>query len=949
MKMKFTQVLVLLMCIASFSATAQQLEQVDMSSPSSDYDTYVTGINNSGYVTGYYTPPGGSNVGFIITPTGKKLLLNPAFIGATDTKVESINNHGVAVMSAVGSSYPLYKVYVDTVGDSIGTIVNISNVQQTNAQPVDINDLNDMSGWYQGSQRWLYVQHDSIVPGGNSAWEANRYQTSGPTYYNSWGTGINNANKVAGFWVDGSMYTSYIYDNITHTFDTLASTSKVRTWDINNNNIVCGEYQQTNGFWMAYVADVSSGSYTAFNSLDELFDANTIQSIATGINDQGEIVGNFTHPGTGKSVGFIYHPADTAFMMPGFTFVNNTWGMKNSNVGTNPIWTSNYYGSFDYTNSDPYANINNGIENYIATNYNGPTPLPSGMCVAWLGFATEIDASGIGVSTDPTDQQSYLNIYRDNYLDRWVNPGISTLFAGYCYGFSYTSLFHLYENQIFPNWFNLPLTYDTYNAPNTDVTAIKAVERTFIKQSDVETYNKYGFPNYNKLSMWGGLYRLKNTYRKSFTDTDPPALAIYIGGTNPGYHSILPYRVKTPTSLPFDHPTIEYDTLYIYDSNYPHDSSQYFTVNSYKFNAIHDSIYNASYPDLVRVSFNKPGVRFASTVEHAQMKSTAGGVNYDAHMVFNLRNGYYNVASTNSQASVNGSGYTFNDNTTEFIPYKPEFNIDMTTTAHTMDTVNAANITTYNYTDSLMSWVQSNKSRTMKITRDALPAETDHSTQKNRLISYGNPDNVTKYLNAQLTQITDDISQATNIKISGICAAPGDSIVTESPTEFVYKVTKVVGTTSCAYNLSTWTLYNGDSVKEFHADIPLDPNSSHTIDPYYDGGTQVVVSIDNGNDGSIDDTIVIAGWPVGIEKIINEGGIKVYPNPVQDELTVEFAHSGDYNIMITDVIGKVIYNNPVSATGKIKVPMAGYAAGVYLIQVADSKGAAILKNKIIKQ
>jgi hypothetical protein len=267
-----------------------------------------------------------------------------------------------------------------------------------------------------------------------------------------------------------------------------------------------------------------------------------------------------------------------------------------------------------------------------------------------------------------------------------------------------------------------------------------------------------------------------------------------------------------------------------------------------------------------------------------------------------------------------------------------------------MDTTKSVDITTTNYTANLMSWLQTNRSRTMNINRQAQPTETDHSTQKNRLMTYGNPDNVTKYLNAQMTEITEDLSQGTNIKLSNICAAQGDSIVTESPSAFVYKLTKVTGTMSCTYDITSFTLYNSDSIIEYHGSVLLDPNSSHTIDPYFNGGTELVVIVDNGNDGTADDTVFVAGWPLGVkENIIQKNGIKIYPNPVQNELSIEFPNAGNYSIAITDVVGRTVYSNTAVVTGgKIQIPMAQYPVGLYLIQVSDSKGTTLLKDKVIK-
>lgn len=239
----------------------------------------------------------------------------------------------------------------------------------------------------------------------------------------------------------------------------------------------------------------------------------------------------------------------------------------------------------------------------------------------------------------------------------------------------------------------------------------------------------------------------------------------------------------------------------------------------------------------------------------------------------------------------------------------------------------------------------------MGLSRETLPGESDHSTQKNALIAYGNPDNTTKYLTGYMRESETDMLQGVNIMVSNICASQNDSIVTYSPSPFVYQINKLNGNNNCTYELDVFAAYNG-VINEFHAQAEIQPNSSHTIDPYYVGttGTQVVVIIDNGMDGNNDDTLFIPGFPVDMKNFINNNGIKIYPNPVHDELNIEFATAGNYSIIITDVVGKTLYQKTIAASaGRTTLPMGQYPIGMYLIQVADAKGSVLVKDKIIKQ
>jgi hypothetical protein len=77
-----------------------------------------------------------------------------------------------------------------------------------------------------------------------------------------------------------------------------------------------------------------------------------------------------------------------------------------------------------------------------------------------------------------------------------------------------------------------------------------------------------------------------------------------------------------------------------------------------------------------------------------------------------------------------------------------------------------------------------------------------------------------------------------------------------------------------------------------------------------------------------------------------EATISVYPNPASSLITV--ATKGlddDFDIKMTDVLGKVVYNESVAGTSK-KVDVSDFKNGVYLVTVTE-KGTAIQTRRIV--
>jgi hypothetical protein len=70
---------------------------------------------------------------------------------------------------------------------------------------------------------------------------------------------------------------------------------------------------------------------------------------------------------------------------------------------------------------------------------------------------------------------------------------------------------------------------------------------------------------------------------------------------------------------------------------------------------------------------------------------------------------------------------------------------------------------------------------------------------------------------------------------------------------------------------------------------------------------------------------------------------KVFPNPTNGKLTVEFSSlaGGKYNVTITDMAGRIMYNEDVTATSGLNQRMIDLEtanAGMYMLYLRDSNG-----------
>lgn len=746
--------------LLNYTATNAQ-HSLDEFRVHSNQNVRLLDINDNGMLCGYYNNPNNSNErGFIVTGRGMFKDL-PIISGFNHTRVISINDRDtptiiIKASNAVGLSEPamLYKAYYFPVGDSISLPTSIT-LTPNNPNPTKVNNKNYMVGWYttgQGSvnqPRYLWVHFDSasVMPSNHSnQYYATRYVKPPTNYQPTSSGGVNDNGIVCGYYydLDNTNYISYVFDLNSNTFTPFTSSINRQLLDINNAGLVVGKI--VNGSQERPFMGTYSGSMLTSIPVSIFETGLSIQSEFTGINNNGEIVGNYLHPTSGKWVGFIYRRNASEFRLPGFDFDKHTWKFENyydydDNPSNDKIWTNKYYKNNDYDNYDPVSNQAINVLNN--TKFEGKSLIKS-FTYSWLGFGKEADLDDMGekANQSPQDSINYQTIFKpltvlnctEQSQARTHTSLVRVGFLGYCYGFTYTVLQRLYDYNTYLNWFGPQINALAGDSDNSDTISIFAIERSQMKQSDKRIIDKYNVYNHGKLSVWGGMHRLKTEMQKSINQTNPNGISIEFYS---GWHSVMPYKIKTPQALPLDYPTQKHDTLFIYDSNIPGDSTQYILIqnNLSVISDVYNSIQGGGSSPIATINFNTPGVKdLPSAFGHGQnSKFKPNAINdEDALFAINIYGANKYSIKDNNGDSATLQNNIWTNNISDISPKVP-YNTTPIAYSYICDTTKELNFITQDYDSLTMNWSSSNDNHNIGIYRETNnPIEMDYGVAKHK-------------------------------------------------------------------------------------------------------------------------------------------------------------------------------------------------------------------------
>jgi PKD repeat protein len=113
---------------------------------------------------------------------------------------------------------------------------------------------------------------------------------------------------------------------------------------------------------------------------------------------------------------------------------------------------------------------------------------------------------------------------------------------------------------------------------------------------------------------------------------------------------------------------------------------------------------------------------------------------------------------------------------------------------------------------------------------------------------------------------------------------------------------------------------------------------------YSTAGSFTVILTGNLGNCSDSDTIIIN---VGVNDILHLESVSeftIYPNPVNDNLTIEFIKPNEYEeLKIMDNIGKVVFQKKLSSVSVENIDMRPYSSGLYSFMLSGGQ-----KNRVVK-
>jgi endo-beta-N-acetylglucosaminidase D len=137
-------------------------------------------------------------------------------------------------------------------------------------------------------------------------------------------------------------------------------------------------------------------------------------------------------------------------------------------------------------------------------------------------------------------------------------------------------------------------------------------------------------------------------------------------------------------------------------------------------------------------------------------------------------------------------------------------------------------------------------------------------------------------------------------------------------------------------------------------------NSSYTATS---GSTQVAYSVEGtykakltlvndwGSSETMEKTIVVYDHTVGLNPLVgNTVEVTTYPNPFVNELYIQFAEGGDFNVEIMDVKGQLLYTENVTvADNAIKQIAIKGNPGMYIVRLSTTAGTGVRTFKVEKK
>jgi hypothetical protein len=136
--------------------------------------------------------------------------------------------------------------------------------------------------------------------------------------------------------------------------------------------------------------------------------------------------------------------------------------------------------------------------------------------------------------------------------------------------------------------------------------------------------------------------------------------------------------------------------------------------------------------------------------------------------------------------------------------------------------------------------------------------------------------------------------------------------------------------------------------------LPVDGQASHIINLTTEnsveefGNLQAIVFVEDDSKKEVwQSQSTAAVFPLSVKEVSNSNLFKVYPNPAENNFTVEFNKTTSGSIRIIDLSGKEVLNTSITAINQ-SIDCSSLKNGLYVVQIEADGVLSSQKLNIIK-